>query len=122
MQISSRWAAAQTMCWQMKDVWNFTAPKRGEKKSGRHPTQKPLAVLERIILAASKPGDRVMDPFLGSGTTAVACALAGRRCVGIENDAKHLTLAENRLREALQPRPVQTELDVANGGSAAPGK
>ncbi|MSU49007.1 MAG: site-specific DNA-methyltransferase [Opitutus sp.] len=102
---------------QMKDVWKFTSPKRGEKKSGRHPTQKPLAVLERIILAASKPGDLIMDPFLGSGTTAIACALLGRRCVGIENDAKHLVLAEDRLREAMQPRLVQTELDVAVGGT-----
>ena len=107
---------------QMKDVWNFTAPRRDEKKHGRHPTQKPLILLERIILAASRPGDLVMDPFLGSGTTAIACALRGRRCIGIESDARHLGLAEERLREALQPRLVQAELDaVAQSRRAAAG-
>ncbi len=101
---------------QMKDVWSFTAPRGAEKKLGKHPTQKPLILLERILLAASKPGDLVLDPFLGSGTTAIACALRGRRCVGIESDARHLVLAEARLREALQPRLVQAELDVAITG------
>jgi site-specific DNA-methyltransferase (adenine-specific) len=97
---------------QMKDVWNFTAPKREEKKLGKHPTQKPLVLLERILLAASNPGDLVMDPFLGSGTTAIASALLGRRCVGIESDPKHLTLAQERLRVALRPREVQVEFDA----------
>lgn len=83
---------------QMKDVWNFTAPGRDEKGHGRHPTQKPLALLERILLAASRPGDLVLDPFLGSGTTAVAAAALGRGCIGIESDAVHLALARARLR------------------------
>ena len=97
---------------QMKDVWKFAAPRREEKRSGRHPTQKPLILLERIILAASNPGDLVMDPFLGSGTTVIAAALLKRRCVGIESDAKHVDLAASRIREALQPRLVQGELEV----------
>lgn len=96
---------------QMKDVWSFTAPKSGEKTHGRHPTQKPLALLERILLAAGREGDLVLDPFLGSGTTALAAARLRRRCVGIECDAAHLKLARARLREALLPRPIQTELE-----------
>lgn len=97
---------------QMKDVWSFTAPKGEEKALGKHPTQKPLALLERILLAASRPGDLVMDPFLGSGTTAIAAALLGRRCLGIESDAAHLSLTVGRLERALQPRLIQSELAV----------
>jgi site-specific DNA-methyltransferase (adenine-specific) len=100
---------------QMKDVWSLTAPRRGEKALGRHPTQKPVALLERILLAASQPGDWVLDPFLGSGTTAVVCAQLGRACVGIETDAAHLALAGERLRRALLPVPVQREIDLSSG-------
>lgn len=104
---------------QMKDVWNFTAPKSEEKKLGKHPTQKPLVLLERILLAASRPGDLVMDPFMGSGTTSIAAALLGRRCVGIESDAAHVALAQGRLQRALQPRAIQTELAVGVGNAGA---
>lgn len=107
---------------QMKDVWNFTAPKPGEKRLGKHPTQKPLVLLERVLLAATNEGDLVMDPFLGSGTTAIACALLGRKCVGIESDAAHVLLAETRLREALQSRVVQHELEVSYAGTGTSGK
>ena len=83
---------------QMKDVWTFTAPKSVEKRFGRHPTQKPLALLERIIRCATNPGALVLDPFLGSGTTALACANLGRGCVGIERDKEFVKLAIERLR------------------------
>lgn len=92
---------------QMKDVWSITAPKKGEKRLGRHPTQKPLALLERLISAATDPGDSVLDPFLGSGTTAVACARLGRRCVGIEKDETFLKLAADRLQESSTATPGQ---------------
>jgi len=82
---------------QMKDVWTLTAPKPGEKTLGKHPTQKPVALLERILLAASHPGDLVLDPFLGSGTTAVVCAMVGRQFVGIEKAELYLELAAIRL-------------------------
>lgn len=83
---------------QMKDVWTFTAPKPDEKKLGKHPTQKPLALLDRIILAGSNAGDWVFDPFLGSGTTAVAARGLQRNCAGVESDRQHLALAEARMR------------------------
>jgi site-specific DNA-methyltransferase (adenine-specific) len=82
---------------QMKDVWTFTAPKPAEKTFGKHPTQKPVALLERILLAASNSGDFVLDPFLGSGTTAVACARLERTFVGIEQNEIYLALAALRL-------------------------
>ena len=107
---------------QMKDVWNFTAPKPDEKKLGKHPTQKPLILLERILLAASAEGDLVLDPFLGSGTTAIGCALLGRKCVGIESDAAHLRLAETRLRETNLSRPQQDEFEVSYAGTGTGGK
>ncbi|HEV2289429.1 MAG TPA: site-specific DNA-methyltransferase [Candidatus Acidoferrales bacterium] len=62
---------------QMKSVWTIPPPEPWEKKFGKHPAQKPLALIERILLASSSEGDLVLDPFLGSGTSALACALRG---------------------------------------------
>ena len=82
---------------QMKTVWRFSAPGRMEKSLGRHPTQKPMALIERCLLASTNEGDLVLDPFLGSGTTAVACARLNRSCIGIEQDAGHVQLAVKRV-------------------------
>lgn len=89
---------------QMKSVWKLAAPGAEEKAAGRHPTQKPLALLERIITACTRPGDTVLDPFAGSATTGVAALRLGRAFVGIESDPEHLRLAERRLRAA-EPEP-----------------
>jgi len=85
---------------QMKTVWRMTAPGKAEKEHGRHPTQKPLALLERILLASCPAGGRVLDPFNGSGTTGVAAVLAGASYVGIERDPVYLQLTRRRLEEA----------------------
>ena len=106
---------------QMKDVWNFTAPKPVEKRLGKHPTQKPIILLRRLLLAASWEGDLVLDPFLGSGTTAIAAALLKRRCVGIDSDAAHLALAKTRLDDALHVRGVQSELEIAYAANSPSG-
>jgi site-specific DNA-methyltransferase (adenine-specific) len=82
---------------QMKTVWRFSAPGGGEKKFGKHPTQKPVALVQRCILASTKEGDCLLDPFLGSGTTAVAARGVQRKCVGIELDAAHVRKAIDRL-------------------------
>ncbi|MFH1689139.1 MAG: site-specific DNA-methyltransferase [Candidatus Eisenbacteria bacterium] len=90
---------------QMRDVWNITAPGKGEKQHGKHPTQKPLALLERLILASTEEGDVTLDPFAGSGTTALASLRLRRRSLGIELDKDYLALARKRLKEAAkQPR------------------
>ncbi|HXN87319.1 MAG TPA: site-specific DNA-methyltransferase, partial [Candidatus Binataceae bacterium] len=81
---------------QMKSVWRFLPPTRTEKEFGSHPTQKPLALLERIILASSDAGDLVVDPFVGSGTTGIAAIRNGRRFIGIDTEAKFLDLAIKR--------------------------
>lgn len=85
---------------QMKTVWRMYAPSGAEKRFGKHPTQKPLALVERCLLASTAEGALVLDPFLGNGTTAVACRAARRRCVGIELEEKFLKQAVLRIEEA----------------------
>ena len=87
---------------QMKSVWRFTAPTGAEKQFGAHPTQKPLALLERIIAASSDTGDLVVDPFVGSGTTGLAATRIGRRFVGVDADAQFLDLAIARYHSSLE--------------------
>ena len=82
---------------QMRSVWSITTPKPSEKRAGKHPTQKPLALLERIIMASSNPGDLVLDPFIGSGTTALAAVKLKRFCLGIDKRPDYLEIAKNRL-------------------------
>ena len=82
---------------QMKSVWQIPPPEPWEKRFGKHPTQKPVALLERILLASSSEGDLVLDPFLGSGTTAVACLRLRRFFAGIEIVAEFLGLAIQRI-------------------------
>ncbi len=85
---------------QMKSVWTMPGPRPGEKTFGRHPTQKPLALLERIISACTEPGDLVVDPFAGSGTSGVAAVRLGRSFIGIERQAEFLRLASRRIEAA----------------------
>lgn len=82
---------------QMKDVWSGTLTPQKEKTFGRHPTQKPEYLLERIILAASKEGDVVLDPFCGSGTTGVVALRHKRKFIGIDNEQEYIELSERRL-------------------------
>lgn len=82
---------------QMKSVWTFTAPKNSEKTFGKHPTQKPIDLLNRIIKASTNEGDMVLDPFLGSGTTAVSCILNNRKYIGIEKEKEYFELAKKRV-------------------------
>ncbi|HEX9760813.1 MAG TPA: site-specific DNA-methyltransferase, partial [Candidatus Acidoferrales bacterium] len=84
---------------QMKSVWEIYPPAREEKRFGKHPTQKPVALLERILLASSHPGDLVLDPFMGSGTTAVAAWKLDRKFVGIEIEDKWVQVTLKRLGE-----------------------
>ena len=87
----------------MRDVWPLPAIARWEKSCGKHPTQKPLALLTRTILAATRPGDWVLDPFAGSSTTGIAASLAGRRYLGIEQEQKFLEMSRLRRQELENP-------------------
>ena len=82
---------------QMKSVWEVLPPSREEKRFGKHPTQKPVALLERIILASSNEGEMVLDPFMGSGTTAVTALRSSRSIVGIELDDGFVSLTLSRI-------------------------
>jgi site-specific DNA-methyltransferase (adenine-specific) len=84
------------------DIWTLSAAGKGEKMFGKHPTQKPVALVERCLVAASKRGDNVLDPFMGSGTSAVACATTGRRFAGIESGLEHFELAKKRLSASVE--------------------
>lgn len=93
---------------QMKTVWRLPAPSAAEKTFGKHPTQKPVALVERCLLASSNAGDLVLDPFLGAGTTAVAAARLGRKCVGIELDPSWLEVSAGRVQKVVSPEPDRT--------------
>ena len=82
---------------QMKSVWTIKPPEKAEKRYGKHPTQKPLALLERLIDAASNEGDLVLDPFCGSGTTAIAAVRIRRGVVAAEMDVEFAALALKRI-------------------------
>lgn len=82
---------------QMRSVWAIGTPKKSEKTFGKHPTQKPLDLLERIILASTNEGDLILDPFMGGATTGVAALKLGRKFVGIEKEKEFVELAEKRL-------------------------
>jgi site-specific DNA-methyltransferase (adenine-specific) len=84
---------------QMRSVWAIGTPKAEEKKFGKHPTQKPLALLERIILASTVEGDVVIDPFTGSSTTGIAAAKHGRKFIGVDLDRKFLELSQKRFQD-----------------------
>ena len=84
---------------QMGDVWRLPAIAPWEKSCGKHPCQKPLAVLSRIILASTRPGAWVLDPFTGSSTTGIAANLLGRRFLGIDQEEEYLVMSRSRRQE-----------------------
>ena len=89
---------------QMKDVWNLPAIAPWEKSCGKHPTQKPLALLTRIILASTQKNAWILDPFTGSSTTGIAANLMNRRFLGIDREAEFLTISKNRKSEIENPQ------------------
>ena len=82
---------------QMKSVWRFLPPSNEEKIFGKHPTQKPVKLIERCILASTKEDDLILDPFNGSGTTGVAAINNNRQYVGIELNKDYLDVSTKRL-------------------------
>ena len=84
---------------QMTDVWYMSAVHKWEKTCGKHPTQKPLALISRIILASTKKNDWILDPFCGSGTTGIAASLLERNFLGIEKELNFLDMSAKRRTE-----------------------
>ena len=89
---------------QMKDVWNLPAIAPWEKSCGKHPTQKPLALLTRIILASTQKNDWILDPVTGSSTTGIAANLVNRKFLGIDKEEEFLTISKNRKLEIENPQ------------------
>ncbi len=84
---------------QMKDVWTGSLTKLSEKAEGGHPTQKPEYLLEKIILASTKEGQTILDPFCGSGTTGVVAVRYGRKFIGIDVNEEYLEMSKKRLEK-----------------------
>jgi site-specific DNA-methyltransferase (adenine-specific) len=89
---------------QMKDVWNLPAIATWEKSCGKHPTQKPLAILARIILASTQSDAWILDPFTGSSTTGVAANLLNRKFLGIDREIEFLEMSKQRRKEIDNPK------------------
>lgn len=97
---------------QMRSVWNIPLTPQQEKKLGKHPTQKPLELLKRIILSTTDKGDTVLDPFNGSGTTGVVSNMYSRKYIGIDLDKKYLDLTLKRIN-AFETKIIDNNM-VAN--------
>ncbi len=100
---------------QMKDVWKLPAIAPWEKTCEKHPTQKPLSVLTRAILASTKPDAWILDPFTGSSTTGIAANLANRRFLGIDKEEAYLTISKNRKLEIENKKIAESYKQKING-------
>lgn len=88
----------------MKDVWTGSLTKPSEKVEGKHPTQKPEYLLERIILASTEKGQVILDPFCGSGTTGVEAVKYGRKFIGIDVNEEYMEISKKRLEKVLNDK------------------
>ncbi len=84
---------------QMRSVWAVSTPKPFEKKFGKHPTQKPLSLLNRVVLASTNISDIVLDPFSGSSTTGIAAIMNNRKFIGIDTEKTFLDLSVKRFKD-----------------------
>ena len=99
---------------QMRSVWSIPLTKKSEKRHGKHPTQKPEALLERVILASTNAGDIILDPFCGSGTTGAVAVRHGRRFIGIDMDAGFLNdIARPRIEDEIAAQQVTEKTNAA---------
>ncbi|MBN2560515.1 MAG: site-specific DNA-methyltransferase [Phycisphaerae bacterium] len=96
------------------DVWEEMPPSAAEKRHGKHPTQKPVALVERAILASTDTGGWVLDPFIGAGTTAVAALRTGRRVIGIDLEGGYVRQAVRRLVDEIDaPKQLTIGLNTS---------
>ena len=84
---------------QAKDVWESSLTKPSEKKCGKHPTQKPMAILEKIILSSTDEGDLILDPFNGSGTTGIVANQLKRKYIGVDLEKEYLDITIKRKKD-----------------------
>jgi site-specific DNA-methyltransferase (adenine-specific) len=97
-----------------QDIWTIHTPSNPEKKYGKHPTQKPIRLLERMILASTNEGDIVLDPFTGSSTTGIAAIRHKRVFIGIDNNLAYLDLSKKRLEDESHKARFKTTARLTN--------
>ena len=107
---------------QMKTVWRLPAAGKDEKRYGKHPTQKPLVLIDRCLRASTNPGDLVVDPFAGSFTTGVAAIKLGRRFIGSELVEEYAEVGAKRLREVEETNLSAPLSGWANGNNGITGQ
>ncbi len=120
VQVDARGAFRMTL---LRDVWEIPALRGNHPERVPFPTQKPLALLRRVVALVTDPGDLVLDPFCGSGTTLVAALESGRRAIGVDTSRPALDLARARLLQAQRGEPVPPEsapADVPAPSDCAP--
>lgn len=105
---------------RMSDVWSIPTVETWEKHFGKHPTQKPLKLLYRVIISNTKQGDWILDPFAGSCTTGIAANLLGRNFVGIDQDARYLDKGVKRREEMADLKVVATMLTKMSASELEP--
>ena len=91
---------------QMRSVWSAHTPKSEEKIYGKHPTQKPLSLLDRIVSSSTNPDEIIVDPFTGSSTTGISAARLNRKFIGIDTEGEYLDVSTKRYKD------IQTEIDL----------
>jgi len=100
---------------QMRSVWSIPLTKKSEKRFGKHPTQKPESLLERVVLSSTNEGDIVLDPFCGSGTTGAVAVRHGRRFIGIDMDDDFLDgIAKPRIEDEIKAQAVASKENEAD--------
>lgn len=95
---------------QMKTVWTIPSPSEDEKIFGKHPTQKPIKLLERIIISSTNENDLIFDPFSGSSTTGVAAIKLNRQFIGCELECNYIDISIKRLKNIINIRKEVVEL------------
>jgi DNA modification methylase len=104
---------------QMRNLWEFPTTPRSERRFGKHPAQKPLALVERLVELATNPGDLLLDPFAGTGTLAVAATRLGRRWVLIENAPEYAAIARRRIAAEVGITPRTPSASSPSSGGVA---
>ena len=103
---------------QMKTVWRFPAAGRGEKQFGKHPTQKPVALIDRCLRASTNPGDLILDPFAGSASTGVAALRLNRKFIGCDIEREYADFGRQRLSRIVPNRDTAIAIpEIAASGS-----
>lgn len=96
---------------QMRSVWSIPTPTQEEKEFGKHPTQKPIALLKRIVLSSTKENDIVLDPFNGGGTTGIACKIIGnRKYIGIDISEEYISQTIKRYKKSIHQSALEFSL------------